>query len=96
MAGPGFINITLAREVITFALAEADARGSEWGKGTAENRKRTIVEYSNPNAFKEMHVGHLVGTVIGEAASRLIENSGAKVARDTFGGDIGPNVAPSS
>ncbi|MDP2655889.1 MAG: arginine--tRNA ligase, partial [bacterium] len=50
-------------------------------------------EYSNPNAFKEMHIGHLVGTVIGEALSRLIENTGAKVARDTFGGDIGPNVA---
>ena len=89
----GFVNITLAREAVTFVVAEADARGSEWGKGTAENGKRTIVEYSNPNAFKEMHVGHLVGTVIGEAVSRLIENSGAKVARDTFGGDIGPNVA---
>lgn len=93
VAGPGFINITLAREAVTRAVAEADARGSEWGKGTAENGKRIIVEYSNPNAFKEMHMGHLVGTVIGEAVSRLIENSGARVARDTFGGDIGPNVA---
>jgi len=40
-----------------------------------------------------MHVGHLVGTVVGEAMARLIENSGATIARDTFGGDIGPNVA---
>ncbi|KKW38185.1 MAG: Arginine-tRNA ligase [Candidatus Peribacteria bacterium GW2011_GWC2_54_8] len=52
-----------------------------------------MIEYSNPNAFKEMHIGHLVGTVVGETLSRLIENAGAKVARDTFGGDIGPNVA---
>jgi arginyl-tRNA synthetase len=52
-----------------------------------------MIEYSNPNAFKEMHLGHLVGTVVGEALSRLIENTGATVARDTFGGDIGPNVA---
>ncbi|MDP2665121.1 MAG: arginine--tRNA ligase [bacterium] len=93
VAGPGFVNITLSREAVTLAVAEADAKGSEWGKGTSESGKRIIVEYSNPNAFKEMHIGHLVGTVVGEAMSRLIQNSGATLARDTFGGDIGPNVA---
>ncbi|HQT82849.1 MAG TPA: arginine--tRNA ligase, partial [Candidatus Paceibacterota bacterium] len=93
VAGPGFINITLAREVVALAVAEADAKGSDWGKGTAEAGKRVIVEYSNPNAFKEMHIGHLVGTIVGEAVARLVENAGAAVARDTFGGDIGPNVA---
>lgn len=93
VAGPGFVNITLAREAVTLAVYEANARGSEWGKGAAEKEKRIIIEYSNPNAFKEMHIGHLVGTVVGEAVSRLIENAGASVARDTFGGDIGPNVA---
>ena len=40
-----------------------------------------------------MHIGHLVGSIIGESVSRLLENAGATVARDTFGGDIGPNVA---
>ncbi|MDO8566981.1 MAG: arginine--tRNA ligase [bacterium] len=93
VAGKGFVNITLARGAVTFLLAEADAKGEAWGKGTSESGKRIMVEYSNPNAFKEMHVGHLVGTVIGEAVARLVENSGATVARDTFGGDIGPNVA---
>jgi arginyl-tRNA synthetase len=93
VAGPGFVNITLAREAIHLIVAEADAKRGEWGKGTAESGKRVIVEYSNPNAFKEMHLGHLVGTVVGETVSRLIENSGATLARDTFGGDIGPNVA---
>src|SRR3989338_2110618 len=93
VARPGFVNITLAREAVAFAVAEADAKGAEWGKGVAEKGKRVIIEYSNPNAFKEMHVGHLVGSVVGEAVSRLIENSGATLARDTFGGDIGPDVA---
>lgn len=93
VAGKGFVNITLAKEAISLVIAQAIAEGVEWGKGTIENGKRVMVEYSNPNAFKEMHMGHLVGTVIGEAVSRLIENAGAKVARDTFGGDIGPNVA---
>ncbi len=93
VAGPGFVNITLAREAVTLAVAEADVKKEDWGKGMAEDGKRVIVEYSNPNAFKEMHIGHLVGTVVGEAVSRLVENSGALIARDTFGGDIGPNVA---
>lgn len=93
IAGPGFVNVMLSREAVTLAVAEADAQGSNWGKGMAESGKRIIVEYSNPNAFKEMHMGHLVGSIVGEAVARLIENSGATVARATFGGDIGPNVA---
>lgn len=93
VAGPGFVNIELSKDAVAFAISEADAKGEEWGKGEAQKGKRILVEYSNPNAFKEMHVGHLVGTVLGEAVSRLIENEGATVARDTFGGDIGPNVA---
>jgi arginyl-tRNA synthetase len=93
VASPGFVNITLAKKVVLFVVAEADAKGEEWGKNTAESGRRIIVEYSNPNAFKEMHIGHLVGTIVGEAVSRLVENSGATLARDTFGGDIGPNVA---
>lgn len=93
VAGPGFVNITLSREAVSFAVAEADAKGEEWGREMSEEGKRVIVEYSNPNAFKEMHIGHLVGTIVGEAVSRIVENSGATIARDTFGGDIGPNVA---
>ncbi|MSU74210.1 arginine--tRNA ligase [Candidatus Kaiserbacteria bacterium] len=93
VAGPGFVNIVLARGAVAHAVSEVQVQGSEWGKGTAEKSKRVIVEYSNPNAFKEMHIGHLVGTVVGETVARLIENTGATIARDTFGGDIGPNVA---
>lgn len=93
VAGPGFVNITLAREAIALAITEAGAMGEAWGKSAAENDARVMVEYSNPNAFKEMHIGHLVGTIIGESLARLIENEGAAVARSTFGGDVGLNVA---
>lgn len=93
VAGPGFINITLSQKAVSFALSEAVAKGAEWGKGTQEAGQRVMVEYSNPNAFKEMHIGHLIGSVVGEAMSRLIEGQGATVARDTFGGDVGPHVA---
>ncbi|MDP2665634.1 MAG: arginine--tRNA ligase, partial [bacterium] len=73
VAGPGFVNITLAREAVTLAVAEADAKGEGWGKNNElagpPAGGRVIIEYSNPNAFKEMHIGHLVGTVVGEAVS---------------------------
>jgi len=93
VAGPGFINLTLSRDALTLLIAEADAQGEDWGKGNAQKGKRVMIEYSNPNAFKEMHLGHLIGTVVGESVSRLIENQNASLARDTFGGDVGPNVA---
>lgn len=93
VAGPGFINITLSQSSLLAQLEEALAAGDEWGRGGARHGERTIIEYGNPNPFKEMHVGHLMGAVIGESLSRLIENAGATIARDTFGGDVGPHVA---
>lgn len=93
IAGSGFVNITLSQGAITFIVAEADAKKSAWGMNSANVGKRVSIEYSNPNPFKEMHIGHLMGTVVGEALSRLIEASGATVIRDTFGGDVGPHVA---
>ena len=93
VAGPGFINITLSKEAIAFIISEADAKGRMWGKGDAEAGVRVFIEYGNPNPFKEMHIGHAMGAIIGESLSRLIENEGAVVARDTFGGDVGPHVA---
>lgn len=91
IAGPGFINIKLSPAAITREMM--GAQGDEWGKGRAGDGKRTIVEYSCPNPFKEMHIGHLMSTVIGEAVSRVIENAGAHVTRDSYGGDVGPHVA---
>lgn len=91
VAGAGFINITLAGRAVASALAQA--KGDAWGKGSARIGERIMIEYSNPNPFKEMHIGHLMSTVIGEAMSRLMESSGATVLRDTYGGDVGPHVA---
>ncbi len=91
VAGPGFINLMLREGVIREAIEAAS--DEEWGRGTSNEGKRIIVEYSCPNPFKEMHIGHLMSTVIGEAVSRVIENTGATVARDSYGGDVGPHVA---
>ncbi|HEY0979598.1 MAG TPA: arginine--tRNA ligase, partial [Candidatus Paceibacterota bacterium] len=91
-AGPGFVNVTLARGAVAAAIADA-AVAADWGAGSARDGERVAFEYSCPNPFKEMHAGHLMSTVIGEATARLIENQGARVLRDTYGGDVGPHVA---
>ena len=93
VAGPGFVNITLAREAVALAVAEADAQGDEWGKGNLNVNQRVMVEYTDPNPFKEMHIGHLMSNVIGESLARLTENEGAEVVRANYQGDVGPHVA---
>lgn len=90
IAGPGFINFTLAREYFSKTIFEI---GDDWGRNESLKGKTVIVEYSCPNPFKEMHIGHLMSTVIGEAVSRLIEYASARTIRDSYGGDVGPHVA---
>lgn len=51
-----------------------------------------MVEYSCPNAFKELHTGHLYNTIAGDVLARLIEHAGATVHRTSFGGDVGLHV----
>ncbi len=91
VAGPGFINIRLSASAIAESLS--NAVDGVWGNGTARAAEKIAFEYSCPNPFKEMHIGHLMSTVIGEASSRIIESQGARVVRDTYGGDVGPHVA---
>lgn len=91
VAGPGFINVRLSGSHVAGALTKAV--GSEWGQGTTNLGKRVMVEYGNPNPFKEMHIGHMMGAIVGEAIARIAGASGAHILRDTFGGDVGPHVA---
>lgn len=93
VAGPGFVNITLSKEAVTLAIVEADAQGTEWGKGSINIGQRVLIEYTDPNPFKEMHIGHLMSNIIGEAIARLIGNEGATVIRANYQGDVGPHVA---
>ena len=93
VAGPGFINITIDHSVISAELVRAVKQGQKWGTHTAQKGRRISIEYSCPNPFKEIHLGHLMNTIIGEALARVTENAGARVIRDTYGGDVGPHVA---
>lgn len=80
IAGPGFINITLAPEF----LAQASTSPQP-----SSNPKRVVVDYSGPNLAKEMHVGHLRSTIIGDCVARVLEALGHTVIRQNHVGDWG-------
>ncbi len=93
VAGPGFINFYLTRSFFAHSVADIVAIGKDWGKGGSLKSEKIIFEYTQPNPFKEMHIGHLVNNIVGETVSRLAEFSGALVKRATYHGDIGLHVA---
>jgi arginyl-tRNA synthetase len=88
IAGPGFVNITLSREFLEAELR--NVAGDPWvGLGTAESRDTVVIDYSSPNLAKEMHVGHLRSTILGDALARLLEARGHRVIRQNHIGDWG-------
>jgi len=92
IAGPGFINFHLA--LTTFAESLKSALEKDmWGANETLKGKKIMVEYTDPNPFKEFHIGHLMSNAIGESLSRLLQFSGAEVKRANYQGDIGPHVA---
>ncbi|MET7394589.1 arginine--tRNA ligase [Dactylosporangium sp. NPDC005572] len=86
VSGPGFINLTLADDMLGRMVAGLDDR---LGVSTVDEPETVVVDYSGPNAAKEMHVGHLRSTVIGDAVLRLLEFLGHRVIRQNHLGDWG-------
>jgi arginyl-tRNA synthetase len=88
VSGPGFVNFTLRSDWIARATAEilADPR---LGVPVTAEPKTVIVEYSSPNIAKEMHVGHLRSTIVGDAIARVTEFTGDHLIRDNHVGDWG-------
>ncbi|MFN3188157.1 MAG: arginine--tRNA ligase [Candidatus Paceibacteria bacterium] len=93
IAGPGFLNFHLSRDFFSAELARAVGKGEEWGKNDAWEGKKVVVEYTSPNLFKPLHIGNLVGNIIGESITRLFEYNGAEVKRFNYPSDIGLTVA---
>lgn len=91
--GPGFINFYLQRQVYAEVINLVLEEGENWGKNESHKNQLVIVEYTSPNLFKPLHVGNLVGNIIGESLTRLFEYSGATVKRLNYPSDIGLTVA---
>jgi len=88
VAGPGFINITLTPEFLSKELTQV-AADTRLGVPPLTKKKKVIVEFSSPNVAKELHVGHLRSTIIGETLARLFEFLGHDVLRLNHIGDWG-------
>jgi arginyl-tRNA synthetase len=85
VAGPGFINIRLTDEQLIAEMAQNTTKplaGQE-----------ILVEFGDPNPFKEMHIGHLYSYITGDSICRLLESAGASVQRLSYHGDVGLHVA---
>ncbi len=90
VSGPGFINLRLSESfLVSQALQMASDSGLGVGGGQEGSRGRVVVDYSAPNVAKEMHVGHLRSSVIGDALCRLLEREGYDVIRENHVGDWG-------
>ena len=90
VAGPGFINFYLSKKFFVENLKKIN---KNFGKNSNLKDQKVIVEYTDPNPFKEFHIGHLMSNSIGESISRIFEFQGAKVKRANYQGDVGLHVA---
>ncbi|MBI5044679.1 MAG: arginine--tRNA ligase [Candidatus Levybacteria bacterium] len=89
IAKPGFINFFLSQKALLKSLdRDTQEVASEHFKG-----KKIMIEFTDPNPFKEFHIGHLYSNIVGESISRLIERAGGEVRRVCYQGDVGLHVA---
>ncbi len=88
IAGPGFINLTLLPEALGTA-AMSLLGDTQLGVATAQPAQRVVVDYASPNLAKEMHIGHLRSTIIGDALARVLAFQGHHVTRQNHIGDWG-------
>ncbi len=93
VAGPGFINFTLNKKYLSKVVQEITQNDSSYGSLKQENPQKVMVEFGDPNPFKEIHIGHLRNFCIGESFCRLLESQGNSVVRANYQGDVGLHVA---
>jgi arginyl-tRNA synthetase len=88
IAGPGFVNVKVSRAVLADRISSMLAAGvSSWAPKLS--LKKAVVDFSSPNVAKEMHVGHLRSTIIGDTLCRTLEFCGVDTVRLNHIGDWG-------
>lgn len=93
VAGPGFINFFLTDQTLFQAVQQVAMDQPQVPQVMAD--QRVNIEFTDPNPFKEFHIGHLYSNVVGESVARLHEAVGAEVRRVCYQGDVGMHVAKS-
>ena len=93
ISNPGFLNFKLSNTYLNQKLNSLNNDFENEITSTEFKGKTVICEFSDPNPFKVLHVGHLYTSIMGDSISKLYEYAGAKVIRANFGGDVGLHVA---
>ncbi len=88
ISGPGFLNLTISDETL-WNQVEARRTSARLGVPATQAGVRTVIDYSGPNIAKEMHVGHIRSTVIGDALTRVLSFLGSEVIKQNHLGDWG-------
>jgi arginyl-tRNA synthetase len=88
IAGPGFINFTFKKEVIIQTVAVL-SQDPTLGLRPVKKPKRILLDFSSPNVAKQMHVGHIRSTILGESLARILKSLGHDVVTDNHLGDWG-------
>ena len=92
IAGPGFINLRVARSVLLGELLEIDRLGPQYGRSDKHAGVTVNIEYVSANPTGPMHMGHCRGAVVGDALADLLEAVGHKVIREYYVNDAGSQV----
>ena len=93
VAGAGFINFHLSKNFFKKSIQEIIEGGEKFGRNEILVGEKIMVEHTDPNPFKEFHIGHLMPNVIGSSLARLLEWNGAEVKQASYQGDVGLHVA---
>ncbi len=88
---PGYINFFFTPEYFAKNLTWTSA--VQVGENGVFEGKKFIVEHTQPNPFKEFHIGHLMNNTIGESVARIVRKNGAEVQTATYHGDVGLHIA---
>ncbi len=90
--GP-YLNISFTPQALGAHLLAPIQAGIHFKKSLTESTQRTMVEFSQPNTHKELHVGHMRNLCLGDALIRILKYSGYDIVSSTFPGDVGTHVA---
>jgi arginyl-tRNA synthetase len=93
VAGPGFINLRLNKDLYFADVVAAAALGDQFGRTSALKGQKVIVEFVSANPTGPMHVGHGRGAIVGDVISRLLDAAGAAVHREYYINDAGNQIA---
>jgi len=94
---PGFINFIISDDKLANQLTKVIQDKKTDGKAKTDSGqiRKIMIEYTDPNPFKELHVGHLYSNAVGESLARILTFTGKTVKRSDYFGDVGMHVAKS-